>query len=68
MITWGDTECDLAKRFHLASAKALLYTIIQEYYSNEKILLHGKRRIEIKMSKSDDIDIEYANNITKNNI
>lgn len=68
LITWGDTECDLARMFHLASAKALLYTIVQEYYSNEKILLHGKRRIEIKMSKNNDIDIEYVNNISKDSI
>lgn len=68
LITWGNLDCDLALRFHQASAQALLYTLVQEYYSNNKILLHGKKRIEVKMCKENDIDLEHIDNITKKNI
>lgn len=60
LITWGDVDCELAKRFHVASAKVLLCTLIQEFYNNEKILLHGKRRLEMKLSEEDD-NFNYIN-------
>lgn len=68
LITWGDTDNDLAKIFHVLSAKALLRTLVQEYYNDQKVILYGKKRLETKIStlnenvdfiKKKDIDTLY---------
>lgn len=58
LITWGDINCELATKFHVASAKSLLYTVVQEYYNDNKIILNGKKRIEVKMSDNREVSID----------
>ena len=67
LITWGDIDCDLAKKFHVASAKVLLCTLVQEYYNDKKVLLHGKKRLEVKISSIGE-NIDFINKKTIDNV
>ncbi|MDD2356465.1 MAG: hypothetical protein PHX13_00970 [Thiovulaceae bacterium] len=68
LITWGDMDNKIARTFHIFSAKALLRTLVQEYYNDQKAILYGKKRLEVKISELNedvnfiskkDIDILY---------
>ena len=61
LITWGDIDNDIAKIFHIASAKALLRSIVQEYYNDNKVVLNGKKRLEIKLSEEGE-DLSFISN------
>jgi len=60
LITWGDVDNELAKIFHIASAKALIRSIVQEYYSDQKVILNGKKRLEVQLSEQDE-DLSFIN-------
>ncbi|MFQ3191528.1 MAG: hypothetical protein ACI936_002669 [Paraglaciecola sp.] len=58
-LSWGDTDNSLAKPFRVASAKVLLACTAQHFFSQEKIVLHGIKHIELSLN-SDGVDITTA--------
>lgn len=46
-LTWGDLESPIAAYFNNALTVSLLLTLCQEYYGKEKVVLTGKKRLEV---------------------
>lgn len=66
LITWGEVDNKQAQIFHIASAKALICSLVQEYYNDQKVILNGKKRLEIKLlDKDENLDFINKKNIDK---
>lgn len=62
LITFGNTKNIYAKIFLNNSAIVLSSCLINEYYENDKIILRGIKRIQLKLYSNElnqDIDLEY---------
>lgn len=49
LLNWGDLDNDIVQPFRKALAVSLLLTLCQEYFSKDKIVLRGKKRLEIPL-------------------
>ncbi len=65
-ITFGSLDNDCAKPFIRNSGIILSACLVDEYYSNDKIILRGVKRVQMKLSSSDPkIDLNFLAKLGK---
>ena len=55
LLDWGDLNSKASERFRYISGLVLCSCITQEFYSPDKVVLKGARRIELALTKPEDM-------------